>query len=192
MQKSQLDIYEGSSDEDKEFTDVKHPKDPGSRLLRAAEHNQIEIINELLSADPSLVHTTDTDGYTPLHRAAYSNQMEAVKILLSSGARVDVATVDGWQPLHCACYWNNVNIASILLQNGANINAQTQGGQTPLHLASSVQQARETLLLLLTHPSLDPDIINSCNETAYQVAYRSSKYYYLFEIVEPSINKLYK
>lgn len=56
------------------------PKDPGSRLLRAAEHNQIEIINELLSADPSLVHTTDTDGYTPLHRAAYSNQMEAVKV----------------------------------------------------------------------------------------------------------------
>ncbi|CAF87229.1 unnamed protein product, partial [Tetraodon nigroviridis] len=38
---------------------------------------QISTINRLLTDNPSLVDSCDEDGYTPLHRAAYSGHVDA-------------------------------------------------------------------------------------------------------------------
>ena len=40
------------------------------------------------------------------------------------------------------------------------VNTRTAGGQTPLHLASQSHN-RETLELLLSHPEIDPGIVNN-------------------------------
>lgn len=79
-------------------------------------------------------------------------------------------------------------MADLLLQNGALVNAQTHGKQTPLHLASSNDQARETLLLLLTNPDLQPDLVNGQGDTALDVAQRCGRYSSLFLMVEESID----
>ena len=111
-----------------------------------------------------------------------------VEYLLQCGAKIDSKTIDGWQPLHCACRWNKARVADTLLQNGALINAQTNGKQTPLHLASSNDRARETLLLLLTHPGLDPCLRNGQGDRAVDVAQRCGSYGYLFVMVEESVD----
>lgn len=56
---------------------------------------------------------------------------------------------------------------------------------TPLHLAAGNSYAKETLELLLMHHDIKPEIKNNSNETAFEIARRSGRYYNLFELVEP-------
>lgn len=158
-------------------------------FLTSAEHGVTDLVRELhtLCGD-DIINSVDSDLYTPLHRACYNGHTEVVEYLLESGARIDSQTIDGWQPLHCACRWNKTEVADLLLQNGALINAQTNGRQTPLHLAASNDRARETLLLLLNHPSLDPSLVNSQGDRAVDVAERCGSHGYLFVMVEESVD----
>lgn len=55
----------------------------------------------------------DEDGYTPLHRAAYSNNVDIAKILLQHGANVNARTEFEWTPLHSVCFHFFVSFYSI-------------------------------------------------------------------------------
>ncbi|KAM3622942.1 uncharacterized protein V6R79_005179 [Siganus canaliculatus] len=166
---------------------------PKELLLWAAENNRLSTVHALLSADASLVHCYDEDGYTPLHRAAYGGHVGAVSALLSAGSKVNPRTIDGWTPLHSACRWSRVAVASLLLQSGAELNGQTNGGLTPLHLAashtgSSKTDSAHTLELLLSQRDLQPGLCSSSGETAGEVARRSVPHHFLFEMVEDCVS----
>ncbi|XP_067004714.2 ankyrin repeat domain-containing protein 49 [Anabrus simplex] len=162
---------------------------PHREILWAAENGALDVVKTIVEADPLCVNIRDKDGYTPLHRACYNNHVDVVDYLLSKGANIAAETEDKWQPLHSASRWNNYRCVSSLLQLGADVNAASKGGQTPLHLAAANSYARETLMLLLMHPCLKPDLRNASDETAASIARRSGKYYYLFELAEPCINE---
>lgn len=154
---------------------------------------QLPTVHRLLTADPLLVDCCDEDGYTPLHRAAYSGHVGMVTALLATGLKVDPHTIDGWTPLHSACRWSRITVASLLLQHGAALNAQTNGGLTPLHLAAAHTgslrpESALTLELLLSQRHLKPGLRSSSGETASEVAQRSGPYHFLFEMVEDCVN----
>ncbi|MEQ2253695.1 Ankyrin repeat domain-containing protein 49 [Ilyodon furcidens] len=154
---------------------------------------RLTTVLHLLAADSLLVHCCDEDGYTPLHRSAYSGHVEVVRTLLDAGSMVNHRTVDGWTPLHSACRWSHVAVASCLLQYGAHLNAQTNGGLTPLHLAashsnSSKPNTAHILEFLLSNRNLKPGLRSSSGETAGDVARRSGPYDFLFEMVEDCVN----
>lgn len=103
---------------------------------------------------PELINQQDQDGYSALHRAAYSNAFQASVFLLEKGSSVTLKTNDGWTPLHSAARWNWYNwkkfyyflpvnwlfssqVAALLLSHGADVNAKTNGGTTPIQLAVS-------------------------------------------------------
>ena len=65
---------ENESEEEDEDEDIE-PDDPGLKLLWAAQHDKTELIQELLKVNPDLVKFADSDGYTALHRAAYSGSL---------------------------------------------------------------------------------------------------------------------
>ncbi|XP_078077920.1 ankyrin repeat domain-containing protein 49 [Mustelus asterias] len=178
------------SDSDFKKKELELENDPASLLLWASEKNQVSIVSRLLSENPNLVNVKDDDNYTPLHRAAYSDHMEVVRELIAHGADVHARTIDGWTPLHSACKWNNAEIASFLLQHEADINAQTNGLQTALHLASGSKGTKETIELLLMNRYINSDLKNNLGETAYDVAWRTNIYYYLFEITEKCTNSV--
>ncbi|MBE3041275.1 ankyrin repeat domain-containing protein [Candidatus Bathyarchaeota archaeon] len=48
------------------------------------------------------LNACDKDERTPLHLSVLEGYMEAVDLLLSSGARPDTSDDQGWQPLHFA------------------------------------------------------------------------------------------
>ena len=74
------------------------------RLLWAAQHNKLNLVREVLSSRPELVHHRDSDGYTALHRAAYSDHPKMARHLLKRGADITARTSeDQWTPLHSAC-----------------------------------------------------------------------------------------
>ncbi|XP_023274196.1 ankyrin repeat domain-containing protein 49 [Seriola lalandi dorsalis] len=166
---------------------------PAELILWAAENNRLSTVHRLLTADPLLVHCCDEDGYTPLHRAAYSGHVDVVSALLTAGSKVNPRTIDGWTPLHSACRWSRVTVVSFLLQHGAELNAQTNGGLTPLHLAASHTSSTKTdsahtLELLLSQRHLKPGLHSSSMETASEVARRSGPHHFLFEMVEDCVN----
>lgn len=191
-------LWVGNSDEDEEqdekteewyqFQEKKMENDPCKLLLWAAENNRLSTLRRLLSEKATLVNTRDEDEYTPLHRAAYSGHLEVVRELIAQGADVHAVTVDGWTPLHSACKWNNTRVASFLLQHDADINAQTKGLLTPLHLAAGNRDSKDTLELLLMNRYIKPGLKNHLEETAFDIARRTSNYHYLFEIVEGCTN----
>lgn len=139
------------------------------------------------------MHCCDEDGYTPLHRAAYSGHVAVVSALIGAGSKVNPRTIDGWTPLHSACRWSRVTVASFLLQHGAELNAQTNGGLTPLHLAASnttpfSTDSPHTLELLLSQRHLNPGLRSGSGETASEVARRTGPHHVLFEMVQDCVN----
>lgn len=61
-------------------------------------------------------------------------------------------------------------------------------GQTPLHIAASHGASYESVQLLLMDPYIKPELLNNSNETAYDIARRSSKYYHIFDMANPALN----
>ncbi|RWS17184.1 Ankyrin repeat domain-containing protein 49-like protein [Dinothrombium tinctorium] len=151
-----------------------------AQALGAAESGDCETLRKLLRREPHLAHVVDDDGYTPLHRASYGNHCEVIKLLLDYGVNVNATTNDGWRPLHCAARWGHTGAASLLLDNGADVNAVTNGGITALHLAAGGGNKR-LLELLLYHPDIETETKNASGDTAYDIAYRSSPLYKLFQ-----------
>ncbi|TRY58087.1 hypothetical protein DNTS_022728 [Danionella cerebrum] len=152
------------------------------------EDETLATVERLITVDPSLVNCHDSDGYTPLHRAAYSGHDGVVCVLLKGGANLHARTTDDWTPLHSACRWGNVSVASHLLQWGAEVNAMTAGGLTPLQLAAGNASAGKTIELLLSQRTLKAGLRNKAGETAYQIAHRTSDHHKLFEMTEPCNN----
>ncbi|KAK8385239.1 hypothetical protein O3P69_012210 [Scylla paramamosain] len=96
-----------SSGWDDECTDVEADPDPHAtperEILWACENGHQSVVERILLQHPQAVAARDSDGYTPLHRAAYSDHLEIIKLLLQAGASVSAKTVDGGQtPLHLA------------------------------------------------------------------------------------------
>jgi ankyrin repeat protein len=76
------------------------------------------------------------DGLTLLHfAAAYADNLEVAKVLVSMGANVNAKEQTGITPLHNAARFGNVEIAKLLISKGANVNAKLFNGVTPLEVA---------------------------------------------------------
>ncbi|KAJ2947777.1 hypothetical protein O0L34_g9559 [Tuta absoluta] len=179
----------GWDDADEDVDPITDPTaNPTDHVLWAAENNEIDTLKEILSKQPGLVHARDGDGYTPLHRAAYGNHVEAICYLLSMNASVGAKTDLGWTPLHSACNWNNYLAASRLLAAGSDPTALSDGEQTPLHLASAISHCKSTLLILL----LREDMVdmakkpNNSGETPEDLARGHGIYSPLFEMALPA------
>ncbi|CAB0038298.1 unnamed protein product [Trichogramma brassicae] len=75
----------------------------------------------------------DDHGYTYLHGACFSGDIEAMQRFLSQGVDVNVDSYT-CSPLHIACKYRRVDIVKVLLENGAEPNRlDKEDKSTPLH-----------------------------------------------------------
>ena len=180
------------SDNDTSSEDDSEPPEnqPGLRFLWASQHNEIEKVEKLLNIDSSLLKFRDSDGYTALHRASYSNHPKMVQYLLKAGADITAGTdEEQWQPIHSACRWNATEALEILLNWGADVNATTNGGQTPLHLAAFCGKSQNTLEILLMHPKLKSMTKNAQGDTPKDIAQRNGNCVELFDLAYPAFRQ---
>lgn len=127
--------------------------DDAKVMIRAAKNGDAAAISDMLSSDPSLLNTRDTDGSTPLHCAAWKGHVEAVAALLAAGAEVNAHNQNGhWgtTPLHAAAHANQREIVALLLAHGAEVNAKDQEGRTPLQ-HTEFHKAKAAAKLLTEH-----------------------------------------
>jgi ankyrin repeat protein len=68
--------------------------------------------------------------------AFFTDNADAVELLLQRGAFVDCVDMEDSQPLLIASYANNINIAQILVHFKANVNLAPRQGYSPLHHAA--------------------------------------------------------
>jgi len=183
--------------ESEEEDDPDQDEDPGSgnpeqRILWAAQHNKMEIAEEMLREKPGLVGARDEDLYTPLHRASYNNHLKMARFLLRSGADPRAETDTGWTPLHSAAKWNNVQIAELMLNAGVSVNHVSEGGLTPLHVAAMSTNCRETVELLLMQSNVDLYLLSNQGDSARDIAERSGPLSPLFDAAIPRSIQAYR
>lgn len=88
------------------------------------------------------------DGTTPLHRAAYQEDVGAVDRLIRAGADVKAANRYGVTPLSLACTSGNAAVVESLLKAGADPNTVLPGGETVLMTAARTGKAEAVKALL--------------------------------------------
>jgi ankyrin repeat protein len=109
--------------------------DGSAALHWASYHDNLEIVELLLSAGANVDVTTDL-GVTPLWLAAENGNTELVEKLLAAGANANVALRSGETVLMTATAAGNAEVISLLLAAGAEPNHTVVRGQTALMWAA--------------------------------------------------------
>jgi len=131
------------------------------QLLDAISKGEIKKVRVLLEqgADPNGID--DDMQWTPLTVAIENEQIEIIKLLLSSGAEINRRSKYGQSPLHIAVdisidgtyqahgkYGDEpIDIISYLLQQGADKNATDKDGKTPIDWALEYKSDKIVKLL---------------------------------------------
>ncbi|MCV2890690.1 ankyrin repeat domain-containing protein [Ruegeria aquimaris] len=92
---------------------------------------------------------------TPLLMAALSNQLEAVRLLLSKGADPDIASSAMGTALHAAAQRGFADIVRVLLDAGANLESRNPDRYTPLMIAALNNRANVVAALLEAGADID-------------------------------------
>ena len=137
-----------------------------SAILTAVYHRQKEIVNLLVARGASLslfeacaagelerverllnertagapgVNDYSSDGWTPLHLAAFFGHARIAELLIANQADVLARSrgANGNTALHAALAGNHKFVAALLIGHGADVNAADAQGWLPLHLAAA-------------------------------------------------------
>jgi ankyrin repeat protein len=83
------------------------------------------------------VNLPSNNGFNvfPIHSAAAGNYTDIARLLIESGANVNVKQQAGVTPLHSAAQNGNLDLLILLLEAGADVNARMEGGKLPADLA---------------------------------------------------------
>jgi uncharacterized protein len=121
-------------------------------VYEAAGTGQTQRLRELIAADPSVVNSYSSDGFTPLGLSVFFGHPDNVNALLEAGADVNLPSRETMKvtPLASASAANQLEIARVLIEHGANVNARASNDFTPLH-ESAASGRIEFAKLLLEH-----------------------------------------
>ena len=151
-------------------TDALLAADPELDVFEAAALGYLDRLRERLDEDPARLSALSADGYTALHFAAFFAKPEAARILLESGAPVDVVAANEMrvQPLHSAAAGHQTEICRLLLAAGADVDARQAGGFTPLHEAG--QNGDPEMVELFLSAGADATATTDDGQTAADLA----------------------
>jgi ankyrin repeat protein len=124
----------------------------------------------LLEVDPSLANAFSSDGFTPLHLAAYFGQEAMAQMLLDRGADPNAVSRNPMtlRPLHSAAASAALAIVKLLLDRGAEVNAKQHGGWTALHAACS--SGDRPMAGCLIAKGADPQAVSDHGKTPLSLA----------------------
>lgn len=122
-----------------------------SKLLRAAEHGNVEKVRKLLSKSKLKVNAANQYGDTALHLASLNGHVEVVKELLTHpDIAVNAQSKDnGNTALMAACDNSQIEVVKLLVADPRiNVNIKNRKGRNALHFAV-MSGMREVIKLLL-------------------------------------------
>lgn len=102
----------------------------------------------------AMINAKTERGWTPLHVAAGSGDMDMIELLLQNDAEVDAETALG-TALHVAAIRNRPAVVRRLLLANATVSVKEEDGMTPLHLAAIEGHAEVVNLLVGSNAELE-------------------------------------
>ncbi|KAF6222560.1 hypothetical protein HO133_000605 [Letharia lupina] len=121
-------------------------------LRTAAEFGQVEIVTRLLDNQKLDVDAADEGtGFTALHHAARTDQLEVAQVLMDRGANSSRPDSLGRTALHHSVQGKEVRCLQFLLQQDADTSLRDLEGMTVGHLAAQGGNA-QALSILLSMP----------------------------------------
>ena len=153
-------------------------KAEANKNLRAAlnspKTNKAKFILQAVRDGATDLAVADKLGRTPLHWAAAKNDVEVIKLILSTRVKVDAETYSQHEtPLCFAAKNNSCEAARILIENGANVNHSWDIFSTPLSCAAEGDHV-EVAQVLIDHGA-DIRAVGSYKMTLRSIAtYRKS------------------
>ncbi len=123
-----------------------------------------------IDRDPSILQAHSTDGWTPLHLAAFFGHPELATSLLDRGVDVDARSTNGLKntPLHAASAGGHTELVALLLKRGADADARQEGGWTALH--SAAQAGNRQMVEVLLASGAESGIRAANNQTPLDLA----------------------
>lgn len=153
-----------------ELADLVHTGRPIDACEAAALGNVIALRACLENDDDSRVRRS-SDGWTPLHLAAFFGRDDAVTLLIDHGAPLDAHSTNALRnsPLHAALAGHTLPVlVRRLVFAGADVTARDAHGNTPLHLAAS--RGYEPLCDLLMARGADAHALSDDKSTPAMLA----------------------
>jgi ankyrin repeat protein len=103
----------------------------------AARAGHVKTVREMAEQFPGIVNVTSYEGASALLTATEEQRYDMVVLLLSLGAKIDLADEQGATPLITTACTGAVDTMKILLERGAQIESRFgEGLSTPLHCAA--------------------------------------------------------
>lgn len=124
-------------------------------IWEASGSGSIEALHRILEENAD-INTKDSEGWAPIHHAAFKGRTEAVKILLEEGADAELKDVAGFAPFFLAAKEKHLDTAKLLCHKsiiplidgkikdiGEETNkAARRMGTTPIHIAAILNNAK--------------------------------------------------
>jgi len=122
--------------DDKEYSVEDSSKTGWTALQWAAYNGKINSLGYLLSKGADINTHYSSYRFSPLHLAVFGGHEEAIIILASNGADVNLIDYNGWSPIHYACRDGYIGAVKKLLEFNPDVNLKTFTGYTSLMLAA--------------------------------------------------------
>ncbi|XP_054653718.1 ankyrin repeat and SOCS box protein 2-like isoform X2 [Dunckerocampus dactyliophorus] len=120
--------------------------DPVVSVIRGGD---VEAVNELVASSPQRLMRENTDGWIPLHHAAFSGQLECLRTLLKAHpGSADKRTLHEQTALLLAVSGEHLSCVKCLLESGADPDISSKNKETPLYRACSLDNVDMVSLLL--------------------------------------------
>eukprot|EP01125_Pyxidicula_operculata_P013765 TRINITY_DN4567_c0_g2_i1.p1 TRINITY_DN4567_c0_g2~~TRINITY_DN4567_c0_g2_i1.p1 ORF type:complete len:792 (-),score=177.02 TRINITY_DN4567_c0_g2_i1:15-2390(-) len=125
-------------------------------LHKACYHNCSDyIIKLLLDEKPTLVSSTDQNGWSALHVATASNNIKHIKLLLQFGSDINLQTSSGHTAIIIASNNGFTELVDLFLENKANLFLRTKPRLETALIFAVANSRKEIIEKLLKHePSL--------------------------------------
>ena len=125
--------------------------------IYAANYDDPDVLNDLVSMERSTVNLPDNSGNTPLIYAAQKGYLDNVKVLLAAHADVNYQNPSGLSALAAAAAEGDLPMVKWLVKNGkADINIADKNGRTPVSYA--VENNRPEVLNFLLTSGANPNL----------------------------------
>jgi len=140
--------------------------DDAYRLIRAC-FESLDEARELLRREPALVDSLTGLGETPLHFLAVEDQLDAVKLLVELGAKIDTLNRFGNSALAETASLGYVETLDWMLANGATL---ALPGQSVPTLHEAVRSGSAEVVRMLLMAGVDVNAVDSLGCTALHAA----------------------
>ncbi|MFN7038216.1 MAG: ankyrin repeat domain-containing protein [Alphaproteobacteria bacterium] len=119
-------------------------------IFTYAAMGKVELLNNEINFFTKPLTMKDNYGFSLLHNAANTGQIEVAQILLSKGIDINIqAKNSGDTALHRSLHNGNLDFVNFIIDEGADINALNKRKQAPIHYAAIYIDSPDIIDLLV-------------------------------------------